>query len=467
MTDVLVVGGGAAGCALAARLAESRTVVLLEAGPDLRSESTDEMRDGWQITPALFDWGFTAARTERPVRRTKGLGGTSWLTRFAPRGAPADYDAWPAGWSFDDVLPYFMRLESDLEYGNDPWHGDRGPMPSTRYPDLERTELLLAAERAVERAGIPRIDDHNRPGAVGLGPMPMSSTAGRRVTTAGAYLPVGGTPDTLAIRCGGEASRIVFDGDSARGAELTDGEVVEADTVVLCAGVYGSPVILMRSGIGPADELRAVGIDVRADLPAVGDNLADHPVVDLVFELDGEARSGPILHTLATFHSSRARADDAPDLAFWLSDPEGEPPEFGIGVVLTKPECRGSVRLRSVDPADPPLIELPVPVDGDVERLVECYERALDVLADPEVAAFGSVPRPDDARAEVIATMRSLPHVVGTCALGTVVDERCRVRGVDHLYVADASVMPDVPSGFVHFPTIMIAERTADLLLGA
>jgi len=236
------------------------------------------------------------------------VGGTSWLTRLALRGWPADYDRWAglgnAGWGFADVLPYFVRLEADADFGDQPWHGDRGPLPVSRYPGIELTEIGAAALDALEAAGFPLIGDHNRPGAVGAARMPMSSRDGKRATTADAYLPVGGTPPNLTIQPGARVADIVLDGTCATGVRLLGGTVIEAGWVALCAGTYGSPPILMRSGIGPAAHLRSLGIPIRADLPGVGANLADRAAADIDCGYRGAARTTPLLHLLATFHSS-------------------------------------------------------------------------------------------------------------------------------------------------------------------
>jgi choline dehydrogenase-like flavoprotein len=196
--DVVIVGGGAAGCVVAARLAESpsRSVLLVEAGPDLRADLPAGFSDGWRL-PRGFDWGYTSEPDARGVaedlRRGKLIGGTSWLTRFAVRGSPADYDGWAglgnAGWGFTDVLPYFRRLEADADFGDQPWHGDAGPIPVSRYPAVGLTEAAAAGLAALEAAGFPLLEDHNRPGAVGAARMPMNSRDGVRVTTADAYLP--------------------------------------------------------------------------------------------------------------------------------------------------------------------------------------------------------------------------------------------------------------------------------------
>jgi choline dehydrogenase len=185
------------------------------------------------------------------------------------------------------------RLEADADFGDQLWHGDAGPIPVSRYPGVELTEAAAAGLAALQAAGFPLIDDHNRPGAVGAARMPMNSRDGVRVTTADAYLPVGGTPPNLAIRPGAQVAGVVFEGTRATGVRLLSGPVIEAGWVVLCAGTYGSPAVLMRSGIGPAGHLRAHGIGIRVDLPGVGANLADHRGVDIDCGYTGPARARP------------------------------------------------------------------------------------------------------------------------------------------------------------------------------
>lgn len=484
--DVIVVGGGAAGCAVAARLAEnaSRSVLLLDAGPDLRADMPDGFHDGWRLTRGL-DWGLASEPDERGVvedlRRVKAVGGSSWVTRFAVRGPAADYDAWAnrgnEGWAFDDVLPYFNRLESDADYGDDPWHGRSGPIPVDRYRELPQSDVGAAALEAMASVGFPRVEDHNRPGAVGAGRMPMSAREGVRVTTADAYLPVGGTPPNLTIRGEAPVADVVFDGTRARGVRLVDGTTIDAGWIVLCAGTYGSPPILLRSGIGPAGHLRSVGIPVRLNLAGVGENLADHPGADIESPYLGALRTAPVLHSIATFHSDGASSNEPPDLMLWTADPLGSPdeaPVFSVDVVLLKPRSRGTVQLRSADPAALPRIELPGLREGaDVDRLAEAYRRGWEVAGRPEVRRLcGDLPPEirdaQELRAAIRANSYSVPHVVGTCAMGpspedgAVVDATGTVHGTERLSVVDASIIPDAPSGFPHVITIMIAERLSE-----
>ena len=308
----------------------------------------------------------------------------------------------------------------------------------------------------------------------------MNSRDGVRVTTADAYLPAGGTPPNLTILPGAQVADVVFEGTRATGVRLLGGPVIEAGWVVLCAGTYGSPAVLMRSGIGPAGHLRAHGIGVRVDLPGVGANLADHGGVDIDCGYAGPARAAPVFHLLATFHSSAASSGEAPDLMLWLSDPRGDPPVFEIDAGLLRPRSRGRVRLRSADPAEPPSVELPGLRDpSDAERLAEAYLRGLDVAGHKQIRRLCPGPSPPhprnagDLRDVIHANSYSFPHVTGTCAMGprpdagAVVDATGRVHGTDRLTVADASIVPNATSAFTHLPTAMLAERLSEQVAAA
>ena len=477
--DVIVVGAGAAGCALAVRLAENgRRVLLLEAGTDLRGSETPEMLDGWHL-PQVPDWGFMSTEPDgssNKLRRGRLVGGTGWLTRFAMRGPASDFDAWAAmgnpGWTFDDVLPAFRRLETDADLGDRPWHGADGPIPITRYPHLDTTPILQAAAEAFEAAGIRPVEDLNGPDGVGFGRVPMSSRDAARATTATTYLAA--PPATLELRVDSPVDRIVVRSGRAVGVRLADGTALEAGEIVLSAGTYGSPTILQRSGIGPADLLSDLGIGVVADLPGVGANLADHPGADLDSGFRGPGRREPILHTIATLLTSGTPSTAPPDLMFWAQDPGADDPAVYFDPILLKPRSRGSVRIRGADPAAAPEIRLPGITDPfDLERLVEGYALGLEMANHPSVRALCAEPAPSaatsaaDARARILDNAYSIPHVVGTCAMGpdpavgAVVDASCRVHGIEGVRVVDASVVPGPPSGFPHVITIMAAEHIA------
>jgi choline dehydrogenase len=408
------------------------------------------------------------------------VGGTGWQTRFALRGAPSDFDAWVArgnpGWSFEDVLPWFSRVETDRDFGDAPWHGAAGPLPISRYPDLPRSEIHGAIVEAFRVAGFADVPDHNRPWATGVGPMPMNSIGGRRVTTADAWLPDRTRPTTLDVRPETVVDTVILDGDRATGVRLADGTAIRAKAVILSAGVFGSPAILLRSGIGPRTGLSALGIQARVDLPGVGENLADHPAVELDPGWRGSGRDGPVLHSIATFRSATTALDEPPDLLCWTSDPGADDETVSTDVVLMKPRSRGTVRLRSASPADAPVVMLPGPRDpADAARLAEGVAIGIDVANRPALRRLCTETPPARDRDALLEHVRqtwySLPHLVGTCAMGpapadgAVVDGSGRVHGVAGLAVVDASVIPEPPAGFPHLVTIVLAERLASRMV--
>jgi choline dehydrogenase len=486
---VVVVGGGSAGCVLASRLAASgsRTVLLLEAGPDLRSQPPTGMHDGWR-TYRERDWGLESEPDERgevePLYRGKVVGGSSWMTRFVVRGSPADYAAWAglgnAGWHFEGVLDAFCRLETDLDFAADPWHGDSGPISVTRYPEVVQSSFEDALVDSCTAVGIPLIEDHNRPRAEGLARMPRNARAGRRAVSADTYLGNPSTLGNLTIWPQTVVGAVLLDGHEAVGVCLADDTVVEAGQVVLCAGTYASPVILMRSGIGPPDHLREHGIEVRVPLRGVGSNLADHQGFDVAVGYRGQPGLAPRFFWLATARSSTAGAAEPPDIGLWVPEPFSagdEPAGTDVTAVLLTPASRGSVRLRSPNPTALPLIRLPgLREPHDVRRLAEAATLAGMVAEHPSIRALCTAPAsplpldPRELRSLVAREAWSYPHVVGTCAMGpspdsgAVVDPRGTVHGVARLSVVDASVIPIAPSGFPHVITLMVAERIAAIL---
>ena len=491
--DVVIVGAGAAGAVIAARISEAgpENILLVEAGQDYRSANTPPAVRGTDIGKALamrsLRWPRLRARlTEyQPIRAYacgRGVGGSSAINgQLAVRGTPADFHAWVrarcSGWSWSDVLPTFVHIEQDTDFGDHPGHGSCGPVPISRAPADRRGPVSTALYTAATDLGHPEHPDLNAEGSTGISPAAWHRRDGARVSSNDSYLEPARNRPRLRVAGEHTVSRVLFASGRVRGVELVTRrhrEVVSTPAVVLCAGAVFSPAILLRSGVGPSGQLDALGIEIVAPLPGVGAGLSDHPAVLLGFRLTDaatarsrETNSGCCL--LRT--RSGLEADRANDIQFLPLDRMVSPSSGGLLVSLMRPRSTGSLRLRSQAATDDPVLDLRLLTDrGDLDRLRGAVRHAAELLDHPalrEVVDGRPALPPEDLDRWLRENCQAQYHPSGTCRMGpsdesgTVVDEEGRVLGVDGLWVADASVIP-VPCGVPpYLSTVMVAERLA------
>jgi choline dehydrogenase len=525
--DLIVIGGGSAGAACAARLAQAgKRVLLVEAGKsdaDIRSK-VPALMSGIVHTPE-FDWMYKAEPDQSVGGRAdvwpagKRLGGGSAINGMMfIRGHKWDYDHWAelgaTGWDYASVLPYFRRME-DNERGGDEWRGRGGPIAVSEV----RSRYAITDEwiEAVQQAGYPRSLDLNGREAEGVDHIQLSQRRGLRHSTAAGYLRR--RRARLDILLEAQVLRIETANGRATGVTIRRGGEVSTLTaregVVLCAGALNTPRLLLLSGIGPEKELKHHGIAVVRDLPGVGENLQEHPGVHLVDAVDAHtlnddsrglngvkqvlalaiARTGALTtgigHAQAFVRSREGLP--APNLQLAFSAFAFDVTEKGnlalrkessvsTFVALMRPQSRGRITLRANDPDASPMIEhLLLGDEDDVEQLIDGLEIARRIMAQPAIAPqVTSEVRPGEELATreqlgfyVRAATIPMFHPVGTAKMGAaddpqaVVGPDCRVRGLDGLWVADASIMPTIPQGNTNATAIMIGERASDLILGA
>lgn len=527
MVDYIIVGGGSAGCVMAGRLSEmsDARVMLFEQGPrdwnpyihipvTYFKTAQGSLLSRYRIEPLKA--GRKAEFPEMVQARVLG-GGSSVNGMVYMRGNPQDYDHWAAhgcnGWSYKEVLPYFRKSEDNERFANEN-DGNDGPLSvSDQRQTLPLTKAWL---RACQDNGIPFNPDFNSGSQAGCGLYQVTMRSGLRSSAAVAYLNPARRRTNLQVLTGKKVTRILIERDRAVGVEYREGNVLKTvrteREVIVTSGGIGSPHLLLRSGIGPADHLREVGVPVAHDLPGVGENLHDHVDVFLIYDLTGPYsydkykklrwqaaaalqyaffRNGPLTSNIAEgglCWYGPDKSDPLPNLQYHLlcgagveagtdATPSGNGCTLNIGQM--RPRSRGCIRLRSGDPDTPPILDPRyITEQHDVDYLTEGVRIGQEIMGNRMLAKYvRAISRPKAAlktRAEceefVRETAQGALHPCGACKMGTdfmaVVDPQFRVRGMESLRVVDSSTMPFIPSGNLNGPIIMMAERAADFVKG-
>lgn len=487
--DILIVGGGSAGAALAARLAEdrARTVLLLEAGP---AYGLDEIPEGVlgaaHVADPDHDWGYTSwgnhDQRAVPAPRGKVLGGSSSVNAsVAIRPRPSDLAKWAShgaeGWSYDEVLPAFRDLEN-TPTGEDHYHGRSGPLPIRQRTLEGLTPGLRGFVESAVSLGYKQNEDFNGAEQEGAGGAPVNVVNEVRQSTAMTYLSaeVRNLPN-LTIKGNVNIDRVLLDGSTAKGVLANDGAEYFADEVILCGGTYGSPAILMRSGLGPAADLARLGIDVVADLP-VGQRLQDQALIPIGFALAPENLQMVPAVGVVLWAASASAVSGELDLNVTATHllPGSQSPTGGaivMGVSVTVPESTGTLKLASADPKDAPLIDSHYLGTGrDARRAVEAFKIGRSISRQPAFARLvaselipGPSVRDEEAARHVFHFLAPYGHPTSTVPMGSdvmpwaVVDSVGAVKGIERLRVVDASIIPEVPSTVTNLTVIMIAEQ--------